>query len=118
MGIRNNDSLEKNLLNTAELLYNINGMECGRAHMYIEGRVQGVFYRVFARDTAMNLGLSGWVRNLYDGRVEAVLEGNHEHIKKALGEYRKGPPGASVTHIEITWETCTGEAKGFDIRYG
>lgn len=92
-------------------------MEYGRAHLFIEGRVQGVFYRAFARDIASRFGLGGWVKNLYDGRVEAVLEGNKEQIGKAVREYRKGPPGASVAHIELTWEESTGSAGGFDIRY-
>lgn len=93
-------------------------MKCDRAHIYVEGRVQGVFYRVFARDTAVNLSLNGWLRNLYDGRVEAVLEGNREHIERALEQYRKGPPGSYVAHIEVIWEVCTGDAHGFEIRYG
>lgn len=92
-------------------------MEYGRAHLLIDGRVQGVFYRAFARDTATRYGLSGWVKNLYDGRVEAVLEGNKEQIEKAVREYRKGPPGAAVSHIELTWEESKSLARGFEIKY-
>lgn len=92
-------------------------MDKARAHLFIEGRVQGVFYRAFARDLAETLGLTGWVRNLRDGRVEAVFEGEKELIDKAIKECYTGPPGARVKNIEVIWETYTGKEKGFTIRY-
>jgi acylphosphatase len=92
-------------------------MERARAHLLIEGRVQGVFYRAFARDLAARMGLDGWVRNLYDGRVEAVFEGDRGLIEQAIGECRKGPAGAVVTHIEVVWKNYAGESKGFEVRY-
>ncbi len=92
-------------------------MEKARAHLFIEGRVQGVFYRAFARDIAQTLGLNGWVRNLRDGRVEAILEGEKGLIEKAVKECYVGPPGARVTKIEVDWEEFIGDLRGFTIRY-
>jgi acylphosphatase len=88
-----------------------------RAHVFIEGRVQGVFYRAFTRDTARTLGLRGWVKNLYDGRVEAVFEGNKELIEQVIRKCYQGPPGARVTNIDVKWEEFTEDLKGFAIRY-
>ncbi len=92
-------------------------MEKARAHLFIEGGVQGVFYRAFTRDFAHSLGLEGWVRNLRDGRVEAVFEGKKELIEKAIKECYAGPPGARVLNIDIKWETFIGDQKGFIVRY-
>lgn len=92
-------------------------MQAARAHLLIEGMVQGVFYRAFARNLAARLGLDGWVRNLYDGRVEALFEGDRALIEQAIGECRKGPAGAVVRHIEVIWEDYSGEWKGFEVRY-
>jgi len=87
-----------------------------RAHLFIEGRVQGVFYRAFTREQAEDLGLNGWVRNLHDGKVEAVFEGPKERIEQAIILCRTGPAGSRVTHVDVAWEPATGE-KGFEIRY-
>jgi acylphosphatase len=92
-------------------------MELARAHIFVKGRVQGVFYRAFTRDSATQLGLHGWVKNLYDGRVEAVLEGDRAMIEQAIRECRKGPHGAYVDDIEVTWETYSGKEDGFGIKY-
>ncbi len=92
-------------------------MEKARAHLFIEGRVQGVFYRAFTRDIAHSLGLNGWVRNLRDGRVEAIFEGEKGLIEKAIKECYSGPPGARVTNIDVEWEEFKGDLKGFSIRY-
>jgi acylphosphatase len=92
-------------------------MEPARAHLLIEGRVQGVFYRAFTRDLAARMGLDGWVRNLYDGRVEAVFEGDRGLVEQAIRECRKGPAGAVVTHIEVVWKNYSGESKGFEVRH-
>lgn len=86
-------------------------------HLFIEGRVQGVFYRAFTRNVASKLGLNGWVRNLYDGRVEAVLEGDRSLIEQAILECRKGPSGSYVSDIEVEWEDFSGDLRGFEIRY-
>ena len=88
-----------------------------RAHLFISGRVHGVFFRAFTRDIANSLGLNGWVRNLRDGRVEALFEGEKGLIEQAIKECYNGPPGAMVSNIDVTWETFTGEEKGFSIGY-
>lgn len=87
-----------------------------RAHLFIEGRVQGVFYRSFTHEQAGGLGLDGWVRNLHDGRVEAVFEGPKELVEQMIAACQKGPPGARVSHMDISWEPPAGE-KGFEVRY-
>jgi acylphosphatase len=92
-------------------------MDEARAHLFIEGRVQGVFYRSFARDIAHVLGLKGWVKNLRDGRVEALFEGQRDLIERAIKECHMGPPGARVTKVEVEWETFAGDQKGFTVRY-
>lgn len=92
-------------------------MENARAHLFIDGRVQGVFYRAFTRELAHNLGLDGWVRNLRDGRVEALFEGEKDAIQRAIQACYSGLPGARVTNIEVKWETYIGDEKGFSVRY-
>ncbi len=92
-------------------------MSRARAHLLISGRVQGVFYRAFTRETASYLGLCGWVRNLPDGRVEAIFEGNRDMIEEAINRCRSGPPGARVDEIDINWEEFKGEFNDFSIRY-
>lgn len=92
-------------------------MQKARAHLFIEGRVQGVFYRAFTRELAQNLGLKGWVRNLRDGRVEALFEGEKEAIEKAIKECFVGPHGAMVSNIDVQWETYKGDQKDFSIKY-
>ena len=92
-------------------------MESARAHIFISGRVQGVCYRAFTRELAYNLDLNGWARNLNDGRVEALLEGEKQVIEQAIKKCYIGPPGARVTDIEVRWETFVGDQKSFMIRY-
>jgi acylphosphatase len=92
-------------------------MEMARAHLFIDGRVQGVFFRAFTREVAHNLTLNGWVKNLRDGRVEAVLEGEKKVIQQAIQVCYAGPPGAKVSNIDIQWEQYTGKENGFNIRY-
>jgi acylphosphatase len=92
-------------------------MEMARAHLFIDGRVQGVFFRAFTREVAHNLDLNGWVKNIRDGRVEAVLEGEKKVIQQAIQKCYAGPPGAKVSNIDIQWEQYTGKENGFSIRY-
>jgi acylphosphatase len=87
------------------------------AHVFVSGRVQGVFYREHTQRWASSLGLAGWVRNLYDGRVEAVIEGEREKIEELIANLRQGPPMADVTNVEITWEDFVGEFSGFRIEW-
>ncbi len=88
-----------------------------RAHLFIRGRVQGVFFRQSTYEKAIELGVSGWVRNLPDGRVEAVFEGGEEEVNKIIQWVKEGPPIAKVEEVEIKWEKPTGEFDGFQIRY-
>lgn len=92
-------------------------MEAARAHIFISGRVQGVCYRAFTRELAYNLDLNGWARNLNDGRVEALFEGEKNVIEQAIKKCYIGPPGARVKDIEVHWETFVGDEKSFTIRY-
>lgn len=92
-------------------------MKKARAHLYISGRVQGVFYRAFTEDLALSLGLKGWVRNLPDRRVEAVFEGDKELIEIAIKKCYEGPPYAKVEHIDVIWEDNLENLPDFRIRY-
>lgn len=88
-----------------------------RAHVYVTGRVQGVFFRAETVEVANRLGIVGWVRNLADGRVEALFEGEKEDVEKAVDFCRRGPPGAHVHSLDVTWEDCKAEFQEFRIRY-
>jgi acylphosphatase len=88
-----------------------------RVHVFVSGRVQGVFFRAETADMADRLGLAGWVRNLPDGRVEALFEGEKEDVEKALDFCRKGPPGARVQSLDLKWEDWKGEFQGFRVAY-
>jgi len=85
-------------------------------HVFVSGMVQGVFYRSWTEDTARQLGLSGWVRNLPDGRVEAVFEGQKSRVDRMVELCRKGPPHAKVDKVEARKERVSGFA-GFEVRY-
>lgn len=74
-------------------------MTIKRAHLIISGRVQGVFFRAWAADSARRLGLCGWVRNLGDGRVEAVFEGAAEKVDRMVEISHDGPPHARVDTV-------------------
>jgi acylphosphatase len=69
-------------------------------HAYVEGRVQGVFFRQQCRQEARRLGLIGWVRNLPDGRVEVWAQGGHEPVERLVEWLWAGPPHATVTGVE------------------
>ncbi len=88
-----------------------------RTHVYISGRVQGVFFRSETRDLAIRHGVSGWVQNLPDGRVEAVFEGEKEKVDRLIEFCKRGPPGAQVTQVKVSLETYTGQFENFKIRY-
>ncbi len=84
-----------------------------RLHVLIEGRVQGVFFRAATRDEARAWGLAGWVRNLPDGRVEALFEGERRALEKMLAWCRQGPPYAYVDHLEVEWLPYLGDLADF-----
>jgi acylphosphatase len=86
--------------------------------MLISGRVQGVCFRAYARDEARRLGLKGWVRNLPDGRVEVLAQGEPDTLKALESFCRKGPPYARVAAVEVIEErTAKGELSSFEITY-
>ena len=86
-----------------------------RAHVFIEGRVQGISYRYWTKKTATSLGLTGWAKNLADGRVEAVFEGARKEVEDMIKKLKRGPMLAGVKHIDINWEDAMGEFEGFEI---
>ncbi|MBS7659106.1 MAG: acylphosphatase [Candidatus Bathyarchaeia archaeon] len=88
-----------------------------RAHVFISGVVQGVFFRATTRREARKWGVNGWVRNLPDGRVEAVFEGEEEAVRRLIEFCKRGPPGAKVTHVDVIWEEYKGEFEDFNIIY-
>lgn len=88
-----------------------------RLHLRIHGLVQGVYFRVYTRDAARRLGLSGWVRNREDGSVEALAEGDESALKELAAWCRQGSPGSAVDRVEEQWGEPTGELAGFSVRY-
>jgi acylphosphatase len=92
------------------------GMTLKRLVIVVSGRVQGVWFRASTREEATRLGLQGWVRNLPDGRVEALFEGEEHPLRQMLEWCRSGPPGARVDEANPRWGTATNEYEGFSIR--
>ena len=92
-------------------------MVLARAKVRVYGLVQGVFFRANTKKVADKLGLKGYVRNMPDGSVEAVFEGEKEAIEKAIEWCRRGPPLAVVERVDVVWEEYKGEFKDFRIRY-
>lgn len=86
-----------------------------RAHVYVTGKVQGVFYRATTRDAAGEHGVDGWVRNLDDGRVEAVFEGRESAVDAMVDWCHTGSPAATVDAVDVEYEEPQGE-DGFRIR--
>jgi acylphosphatase len=87
-----------------------------RAHVFASGYVQGVSFRYATYQAARREGVNGWVRNLPDGRVEAVFEGEAAAVQRLVAWCRHGPPGADVASLEVAWPPPTGEFTGFSIR--
>ena len=94
------------------------GRAPGRVAVVVGGVVQGVGFRWFVQRTASGLGLSGWVANRSDGRVELVAEGEADAIDKLLTAVRDGPPGAWVRDVSVRPEAATGMRGGFSVRPG
>lgn len=88
-----------------------------RIYLLISGRVQGVGFRYFTQKQARALGVTGWVRNRADGRVEAVMEGTQSAVDKAVAWCRIGPPGGYVSDVAIQEQAPTGEFQDFSIRW-
>jgi acylphosphatase len=87
-----------------------------RARLFISGIVQGVGYRWHCRRHAQSLGLQGWVRNLDDGRVEALLQGTREQVEGMIQWCYRGPSEARVTDIAVSYEEANGDFADFGIR--
>jgi len=88
-----------------------------KVHVYISGRVQGVFFRAETQHAAMSFNLTGWVRNMQDGRVEAVFEGEDENVDKMLDWCHIGPRAARVENVTVKEEPYTGDFQDFSIKY-
>lgn len=86
-----------------------------RAHVFVRGYVQGVFFRSSTRDFAESLELGGWVKNNRDGRVEIVFEGEKESVDRAIAFVREGPEYARVDDVQVEYEDYTGEFSFFSI---
>lgn len=87
-----------------------------RAELFISGRVQGVSFREGTRRQAEALGVTGWVRNRADGRVEALIEGEAAAVARLIAWCRHGPPQARVTAVDVTRAAATGEYARFVVR--
>jgi acylphosphatase len=86
-----------------------------RCHVWVEGRVQGVWFRESCRRLAVDWGVAGWIRNRADGRVEAVFEGDPTAVGAMVAWCQSGPPRAEVTTVEVVNERPAGEP-GFAVR--
>lgn len=93
-------------------------MVLARAHLIVEGRVQGVFFRQNTVDRARAFKLSGWVKNRYDGAVEVLAEGEEEAVKKLVNWCHQGPRSAVVTKVTVNWQPYLGEFRCFEIAWG
>lgn len=87
-----------------------------RAHVFVKGKVQGVLFRYTTRDEANIRGVKGWVRNMSDGRVEAVFEGEEGKVDEMVEYCHYGPPAAKVSSVNVIKEEYTGDYTGFSIR--
>jgi len=88
-----------------------------RVHVFVSGRVQGVAYRYFVERRAAEIPVTGWVRNLRDGRVEIMAEGKKADLESFLEFLRQGPRMANVDDLDILWEDYRGEYKDFRIGF-
>ena len=86
-----------------------------RSHVFVSGKVQGVYFRQNTLQTANEHGVFGWVRNLPDGRVEAVFEGDEVAVNKVVEWCRVGPPASKVDKLDVKSEKYTGEFSSFAI---
>ena len=88
-----------------------------RVHLIIEGRVQGVWFRESTKRKALSLGVYGWVRNLPDGRVEVVAEGEEERLNEFLRRIREGLMKRYIKREDVIWENYKQEFDDFEIRF-
>ena len=85
-------------------------------HVRLTGRVQGVFFRAWAQEQARALGVTGWVRNCPDGRVEAHVEGDEQAVEQIIEKMRSGPPSAQVEDLRV-WEIEAFDYDDFEVRH-
>lgn len=90
-------------------------MEKKKAQVFISGFVQGVGFRQFVKKNALQIGINGWVRNLEDGRVETVLQGEIEEIEEMIQLCRKGPFLSEVKAVDVLWEESIEKSDTFEI---
>lgn len=83
------------------------------ARVVVRGRVQGVYFRASTRDSAVRWGVHGYVRNLPDGKVEAVLQGDRGAVESVVAFMREGPPGARVEEADVEWRAVGETFHGF-----
>lgn len=88
-----------------------------RVHIIVKGIVQGVYFRHNAQRICNKSGVTGWVLNMDDGSVEAILEGDENSVENAISWFKVGPPNAHVEKIELSYDKYTGEFGDFKIRY-
>ena len=88
-----------------------------RKHIFITGRVQGVGFRHFTKKNAGRLGVRGWVKNLPDGRVEAIFEGDEKGVSQLIDRCEEGPRSAYVEKLEVEDEKEEGAFNGFEVRF-
>lgn len=88
-----------------------------RLHAIVHGRVQGVNFRYYTELKAAELGLTGWVRNRWDGTVETVAEGPRARLDQFLGWLHRGPSSARVDQVDVTWAEATGEFSDFRVKH-
>ncbi|MEO0073842.1 MAG: acylphosphatase [candidate division WOR-3 bacterium] len=86
-------------------------------HAFVAGRVQGVFFRMFVLREAQALGLAGYVRNMPDGRLEVVAEGERQKLEQLVERLKQGPPRAMVTDVDVSWAEYRHEYSDFSIQY-
>lgn len=91
--------------------------DLAEAHVIVSGRVQGVWFRGNTQRAAGEAGVRGWVRNLPDRRVEALLQGKRAAVERVIDFMRTGPPGAAVVDIVVAWRQAGEVLHGFEIRY-
>jgi acylphosphatase len=87
-----------------------------RLHAWIDGHVQGVGFRYFVREQAAAMPITGWVRNLHDGRVEMIAEGKREDLDKLLTAVKQGPRASHVIEVRTEWGTAKGEFDSFRVQ--
>lgn len=87
-----------------------------RAHVFVSGRVQGVSFRYYTVQEANRKGVEGWVRNLGDGRVEAIFQGEEEAVEHMVHWCHQGSPAARVHDVDVTWSEPGHDLDGFRVR--